>query len=370
MAFAIKASNLAAIGSYDRAVQHFADTPVPRTRKESVWGADCRPLYNPRSQHCALERGAYLDINQVEHTYFQCSLHGTPLVRYFKPDSNGDYAVWLSGYNSISSWAFLSRMGWWRRKLLNADNGESVLLLPSPDTRTARYFFDDRFTTRLVFHANGQLDTKRSVAIPWCRKVTSSTMRDLRAKARERLDIVLNMVEMNYHDILSRTVVDWRSSHPFSSIRVDYSKRARMTANLQAHISGELSGEDAAATMQFIIEYALDYARAASTQMLNKNLAGNTYYRSNRLPDGTSALDLPDNMKETCTPPQESIRRSVQRALLALTGYGDSDKRAGLPMFPTEAPRQIFTKSYSADPEETYGEDVCNKMYSRRGLVY
>ena len=37
MAFGIKANNVKSILSYNAAVQHFEQTPVPRTRSAKIW---------------------------------------------------------------------------------------------------------------------------------------------------------------------------------------------------------------------------------------------------------------------------------------------------------------------------------------------
>ena len=261
MAFGIQTHNLASITSYERAVQHFENTPVPRTRKASIWGNDCRPLYNARSTHFALERGSYIDKNRNAHEYYQCSLYGTPMVRYFKPDSNGDYAVWLQAYHTSSSWKFLQRMGWHWRKSIQTTAGDTVLIMPQSVSQALRSIWGDNFTTRMVLKC-GALDLTRSVAVPWYRRVSSEGIRVLRAEARQKLSTVLNMVDLRYQDILNNCSLEWQYMHRFSGTHTNHSKRLHASELLRLYLNAgdSLEPEDLADALQHTIEFAQEHA--------------------------------------------------------------------------------------------------------------
>lgn len=381
MAFGIKANNVKSILSYNAAVQHFEQTPVPHTRSAKIWGEYCRPLYNTRSEHFALTRGTYVDLAGDEREYFDCRLYGTSLVRYFKPDFDGSYAVWLRGHASNSSWAFLFRMGWLWRKLVRTDNNESVLLLVSSEVGAAKKLFNDNFTTRLVLHPDQTLDTARSVSIPLFTKVSTTELRDKCAQARKTMDVVLNMVDMQYTSILSGIAVNWYQMRPFAGPRrlFDYNSMMRIRHNVTALLNGDATSDTLPACMASAIEYAQEYAKAAAQRMMNQKLSewpklsewhNYATLKYNMKYNELNMHELPEEVQAAVAPSQESIRKSVERELLDIANLHRPDGRKALPMFPVSAPAKMCWGNEHGDLWEEYGQHLYDTLAARYRMVY
>jgi hypothetical protein len=97
MGFGIEAHQAKIVRTYEAAEKLFRETPKPRG---AAWRDTQRPLDGNRKRHMRLEQG---------NGYFDVMLYGTPMARYYKPETvNGKEVreVWHNVHGSQSSSTF------------------------------------------------------------------------------------------------------------------------------------------------------------------------------------------------------------------------------------------------------------------------
>lgn len=186
--------NVERIGGYNEAARHFEETKKPRTVR---WGEDERPLYNTRSHHYRLVKGS---------DFYDLVLYSTPMIRYYKPEANGDSRVLVRGHYSTTSNAFLWHHGFQRGKPLNCVDAHGnarmgkLLLNHHVSTQSARdYGVPDHFSADLMFIGSqgndyyNQLDLTRSKHIPGYKAASSE---EDKAKRKQLKGLVDHWIEL------------------------------------------------------------------------------------------------------------------------------------------------------------------------------
>jgi hypothetical protein len=113
--------------------------------------------------HYAIRRG-----ESTRGTYYDLVLYDTALVRYWRPDdliADGTEHVWLRGWNSSMSWAFLSRAGWWQGKTLKTTEGGDAKLILNPRVEQDHALICTGWSANLVMK-NNLLVVEQSKHVP------------------------------------------------------------------------------------------------------------------------------------------------------------------------------------------------------------
>ena len=193
--YSSKAHDVEPITSYNKADRHFKETRAVRSIK---WQEDERPLRRRSQHHYRLKHGTWQGRNFYDVIHWD-----TPLIRYWQPFINGDLLVDLRCWDSQSSRGFLWAHGWGWSKSLTTTTGEEVRYIASQYPQQARDWFGDnntRFTTRLVFNANGKLKADESLMVPVFRKVSTDSNKEERDKAKRDMEMLVSVLTMRYSD--------------------------------------------------------------------------------------------------------------------------------------------------------------------------
>ena len=116
MSFSINTRDLPSLHTYEQAEKWFSTVHNPVRSKK--WLSHQRPLRNTQSTHLRIEHHF---VNGVD-CYDLC-LYNTPLVRLFKPNEQGERAVWMQNHYSTSSASFMYAMGWYNRVDMQTTEG-------------------------------------------------------------------------------------------------------------------------------------------------------------------------------------------------------------------------------------------------------
>jgi hypothetical protein len=169
-------SNVQSIRNYEAADKYFNTTPAaPRSQK---WNDDQRPLRD--------RRATYLRIEQRRDMYALC-LYRHDLVRYYRPIDDMRKVEILNPTGHRANYEFLRNAGWGYGREIDSDIGTVKLVtLPSNE--------DKGLTASLVFR-NGLLQTGESWQLQFYRRVATADQKEVRAKARERLEPYITLLE-------------------------------------------------------------------------------------------------------------------------------------------------------------------------------
>jgi hypothetical protein len=367
MGFMINTRNMASIKSYAEALEHFDETKKPRSAR---WVENQRPLRDTRSTHLRLVQGVSNGL-----LYFELQLYSTPMIRYYQPADDGSRAIHITNHYSNSSQAFLWAHNWQGGKRLKLDTGEEWHMVLSNETRLAAALWGDHFTTRLVLRPDGTVDTKRSMHIPLFKRKSSSTLRAKRARFREALKVVFDLVELKYAQAVENAEVDERLGKPFrSSTRNNIYKMKR---DLRQHLVGvdeisddtmthitHLCMEQVDSTVASIIAHrAWRYQRPDSMSYQEAMEAGAF------VKDGEPLSEQSEYVREALTPTLEDVQRVMFNNLCEVACLQEADGRVPYPLF-TKTAYRSYTSGLWAKPdtplEQVLGEDIYHKLTSRK----
>jgi len=218
------------IRNYHGAERHFKETKPVRSEK---WRSDERPLRRRSQHHYRLQHGTWQGRN-----FYDVIHHRTPLIRYWQPFDNGDCAVSLYYYASLSSRDFMSAHGWGGWNSLPSTTGTRVCVPLSQAAGGAFWFqgsmspvFDTEFTAHLVFDESGRLKTDESVMVPVCKYASSSEDKEYRARIRQEIKIFKDILLMQFNRIRDNVTYSRYEAAPFSSSNTTSSQEYR-TINL------------------------------------------------------------------------------------------------------------------------------------------
>lgn len=318
---------ITSIDNFRRAARHFSDTKKPRTTR---WADNARPLYNTASTHYSL-------VKVNEDTYDLVN-YRTSLVRYFRPTTEG-YEVWLRGWNSHTSWAFLDHHGWntWYRGRSTQD-GKRVKIPLNPYATGDALINDtkipDGWSAVLYFNADGMLDLTRSAHRPVYRKVSSEKDIAERAQFRTNMGVLLDGIMFRlpsyqaaadfnlYKTQAFREAVEWRAN----------------AACRKALEKAEQEGwEPTDEAVNAISEYAKQYYEAyVNREVIKKATVLGKY------PDGVMHATALGELLQEIQVEVPVFRDKLLAALLRCTGLVRASGRVPLEQFSESLPKQYF----------------------------
>lgn len=376
MGFSISMRNVAAPRDYARADKHFNETKKPRT---SRWAEHQRPLRNTAARHLRIEKGRAHGVN-----YYDMCLFDTALIRYYEPHADGSQAVHIRDHYSQSSHTFLGAHGWHGGRQLRRDDNTAVSMPLSHETGLAHTLWGDDFTTRLVLHPNGTLDMKRSVHIPFFRRKSSTTLRAKRARVKEALSVVMDLVEFKYGSALDEVALDIRGvGRPFAG-------RGKHNSNVETRHALALiaHGEDTSNpdALGVAVKYAMD-----SIAPIIEHIASQRAYKMSPLPawyrkaqpedqrkeapvDGERVVDQAPTVREQITPSVDAVKRALLEDFYSLAGVARPDEAVPYPQFAADMARVVHASGLHRSDEEgakeSFGIETYHKLVNRKENVY
>lgn len=370
MGFAISTRNMKCITNYAQAHEHFTDTTKPRTHR---WASNERPLRNTRSTHLRIEAN---ESNGLK--CYDLMLYQTPMIRYYEPDADGSQAIHVQNHYSQSSQAFLWAHDWHGNKRLMLDTGTECRLMLSYESAIADRLWGDPFTARIVLRPDGTVDTKRSVHVPYFRRKSSTTLRAKRARFREALRVVFDLVELKYQEAIDNAFVDTELGRPFTGKNYANAPafRKNLREELHAHdtISDDTMGDivhfcmsQVTSTVDSIVGHRAwryeDHRGMLFSQALEKGLI---------LKDDAALYEQTDHVRAALTPSLTDVTAVLFEDLCWIAGLKEPDGRTPYPQFGKHAYRSYSSGGVRTDDglAELLGMDTYCKLVARKGVIY
>lgn len=367
MSFGISTWNMRKIASYEEADHYFNKTKKPRTHR---WPASARPLRDTRSTHMALTAGEHLGVK-----CYDLSLYQTPLIRYFEPNADGERAVWLRNYPTTSTHKFMWAHDWFNGKQL-LDENEIRCHVPIPSINPAKCgLWDDEFTAKVVLNSHGRLIRSKSVHFPTFRRSSTATMRARRKALREKIEVMLALLEMQFTELVNNADYDMWRGQPFASNKQHFPLVEHAMRGVQMLEKG---GEPSPDDLTRLMEYFKHSAKEVIENTINKRLLQK--YKDTRRwhglmegapPEQGMFCSLSPDDQELARPTQADVCLAVVDRIVNMAGL-HADNRVPMPQFPMDMPRTWFGPG-SSDPDfiaNLLGGDLYYKLTSRKGVVY
>lgn len=339
-----------AIKTYEDAQRHFDHTPA---RRSVHWQDNARPLfhlkYSPAAKpHYRIER-----LQAGDGTfYYDLVLWDTPLVRYHSPIADGTREVWLRGYSTFTSWAWLAVHGWGGySSTMPTTGGDRVRLMLNPSKTTQKSTFGDLWSAKLTLDEAHRLIVPRSRHAPVFLRRSSDDDKRQRANIRRKLATLLDIAVLRREVYREDADITHYKGRPFRGTEVPH--YVGRTLRECRHFL--LSDEDSELP-EALVNVLMDITRGCYERLLNSEAFEEKFawrrqsYGQKR---NTSTLDeLDENVTDTM------LRASVLRYLTdRLVSKGSAT--AALPQFPGyEHPIPRLTLS-TPDKEFSY-EDYFN----------
>lgn len=221
MSFSNSVRNIKAISGYDQAFRFFNQTKKPKTAR---WAEDERPLYNTRSLHYKIVRGDNAD-------YFDLVNYDTALIRYYKPDANGDQRILVRDWESAVSRQFLRHHGWYQGKVLRVLDGDAVrngkLLLNRLTWKAQEHGVEREFSADITVIGSSSaeaplIDLTRSRHIPGYKAASSAEDKAKRKQLKQTVDHWIELLGYRLDEYLNTEITTnkWqkqRSGEAFTS---------------------------------------------------------------------------------------------------------------------------------------------------------
>ena len=373
--FAIQTHNMKYIRSFEHAEQYFNETKKPRSVR---WCDHQRPLRDTRSTHLRIDKGHYNGVDCYDLVLYQ-----TALVRYFRPNEQGERAVWLLNHYTKSSQKFLYASGWWNRKMFKRDDGKDFQLQMSSQTSVATQLWGDHFTTKLVFNANKEVMVDKSVHVPFTRRMTSSNQRARRKEFLSSLGTIFDMLEMQYQSFVGDVMLDADHGRPFGQKdwEFNFSSRELLAPRLAAYGLEKLTPDE----VTQLVRCMTNQCHANARYIVNKRAydwrcpAGTTWEDRARMSRG---LQLPVNRHmlhhhtpeviEKLTPTWVDLRKALERDLLAVVKLDKGEEFRPLAQLAKTYPQVVYSVRVEAwqDLPNVLGVETYRKLVGRKGVVY
>jgi len=367
MGFSISVSKLTPIRTYEEADAHFNNTKKPRSHR---WSEQYRPLRDTRSTHLALRRG---ELNGVP--YYDCELYQTPLVRYFQPNDKGERAVWLSYHYSLSTSKFMSHMGWWNGQRLVDEQGVVGHNIFASSLSHARMLWGDSFTSKLVLNADGRFLRDKSVHMPVFRRSSTATMRARRKKLKEKFDVMLMLIEMQFNDMVASHELCVEDGEPFANRNRNNRRTNIAHFNTARHIIRDMAidAEPTDDERTTLARFLTDLARHSVATLMNRRFFTSVVayegwrrvYTRNDFTNQATIAEQPADIQEILVPSYKEVCSSVLDSVLDMANLV-ADARTPYPQFPETAPRTY----YGAELTKYLTEDAYHKLANRKGVIY
>jgi hypothetical protein len=149
------------IHTYDAARLHFARTPAPKAKRRgsSVWSDNQRPLDDERKHHYRIEHHTYPERTSFSgepipaQDFYDVCLYSTCMVRYHRPEENGDRRIDYTNHSTNLSKQFMWRMGFGPELALSLP-GEVRVLAPVAykELGTTIWYDEDRYLIKEKSH--------------------------------------------------------------------------------------------------------------------------------------------------------------------------------------------------------------------------
>jgi hypothetical protein len=371
--FAIQTHNVKAIRSYEEAEAHFNNTPKPS--RSTKWQDFMRPLRNVSAPHLRIERHTYDDGTHGGVPYYDLCLYQTPMVRYFKPNAQGERAIHMQWHYSNSSARFMQRHGWNNGMTLLADNNEHFDLPISGTCSMARRLWGDDMTVRLMVDTQGRVIRSKSAYLPAFRQNSTSTMKARRKAMKQKLSVMLDLLEMQHQDIIDEVVVDIDHGAPFTShYHTRYPAKTHAGSALTSWLyDNEPDTDSLTGLAHYIRMVGLEVATGLANRRLDKVCIDRTQYWRDRYTrsDYVNKAPIsaqPEDLRALITPSPKEVKDRVVADLMKLAGLGGADGRVEHPLF-GRLPRVWYGPARS-EPEQAYDPETYSKLVSRKGVIY
>lgn len=317
-----------AITSFCAAETFFAETPKPRGRK---WAdPNYRPLYKASTQHFVLYKGD-------DGRFYDICLYGTPLIRYFAPDSEHNRTVWLRGYNSKMSWDLLWRHGKSPGSSVVASDGRNVHTPLNPLNLSNDYMADNGVVVPANWSAvwfldcvsrplTAVLDLERSAHRPVFRAVSDEGDKEKRAFARKRLDMLLDVMVYRIPTYHEQASLNWRKARAFGA-SLSWQQRNNLKHSLRPYLA-----QPELEITESLVEAVSEAGRGLYEKYVNMwaNEQGRLSYSTNETPSDVPMQD------------PHKFRTALNALLMREMGLDTQSGRVALPQFMDELPRRYF----------------------------
>ncbi len=217
------------IHNYEGALAHWNREPEPgrpgSSRREKWAGA--RPLDDARKWHYRIERGPAAD-------YFDVCLYHTCMVRYHRPEENGDRRVDYTNDNRNLSHTFMWRMGFWPELKI----GDVVVPVAYKELGTT-----------IWTDVTGALLKEKSHHEPVYRRVSSPEQKAWRKQLKASTRNLATLFEMGIR-VPEATASSWRHpGAPFKGVNIDWDTKQALR-----YFDGEMDENTTHATVEALRE--------------------------------------------------------------------------------------------------------------------
>lgn len=366
--------NVASLRSYEQAHEHFENTRYPARSKK--WLSHQRPLRNTQSPHLRVEKH---EVHGVP--CYDLVLYETPLIRYFKPNADGEHAVWLLNHYSCSSQKFLWNATWWNGMKLTTDAKQEIKLQLSGDASLAEKIWGDPFTCKLVFDAENHIILHKSAHIPFGRKVSTATHRAKRKRMREHFAMIFDMLEMQYQSFIDGVEINEHKGQPFRSRGYDKSVSSATRDRLKDEGFKALTPDDLTAIVQFASNCCHNIAESiVNRRAYQYDTGGRMTWdtlmemkNKREIPvDGLLLSAHVPEVIERLTPTWDDIKKAVELDLMFLAGVAEGDEFIPYPQLAKTFAKRCYglVKPALGDIPNMLGIETYGKLVNRKGVVY
>lgn len=365
MGFSIDTNSMKRLSTYENAEKWFNEIGPRKSRR---WQSDERPLRDTRSTHLALRQTEHLGVPCYDLVLYQ-----TPLIRYFKPNQDGERAIWLQNYPSQSTQKFMWAHGWSCGTKMLDQNDKVCRVIATTQTRLASELWGDEFTCKMVFDANNKLIRSKSAHLPIFRRSSTATMRARRKTLKQKIDVMLAMLEMQFTSLIGETKYDIWQGRDIGAGAPHFPLIEHAMRGVQMLEKGGNPDDD---DLTRLVEYMKFSAKQVIENTINRRLYSKyaDRYRWHRLlegaPDESGRLsDLTQEQREMAVPTAEEVIKGVAIKVMNMAGL-HADMRVPMPQFPAEIPRTMRTSGNSEDIVNLLGGVLYHKLISRKGEIY
>jgi hypothetical protein len=319
-------SSCTSLHGYPQALRHFIENKAPRGKK---WLDNERALYNQRSHHYRMVASETLIDNEPE--WFDMVLYRTPMARYFRP-VDGVSQVYLRGFDSTASWAFLWRVCGYHPHKAMVDLKGNYIVAPFSINTGVEHTADNGVVipsdwSVVLRLRDGKVDTSISAHRPVFKRVTSDDDKANRAHFRKQTQLLMDMMVLRIPSFHGESLVSSSLARPFSA--VDFRKSISREA-VQAFRLGTQDDADFNSVSSF--------AQAVYNKALSHRLSNNdSYYESLTWAGASGAKFSPLDAT--------SFRAALSRALMKAATLDRKLGRLKLPQFPDSLPNEYTSNN-------------------------
>lgn len=312
--------NCAKLYSYPQAQRHFESRGAVRSKR---WQANERPLVGTREKWFKLVK---------ENDYYDLVLYKTPLVRYFKPEDNGDHMVWLRGEYHNKTWQFLRQMSWgcWYSEGLPTVGGQRVVVPLVTQVKEPHGLVPVDWSATLVFNSDDKLILEKSDHRPIAVAHSSTEDKEARKKLTAAVKGILDLMVVRLPTFHAEASIGRQRGWAFGGLGDKAAARkVGETIREVVQLGEELTDEG----LHNLLPYCQDvYNTALSKRLEMKEDVRITHYRDSPI--------IPEHVKPI---EPEAFRAALKRSLLRYSGLAKQTGRRVLPKFVDKLPRKYFT---------------------------